>query len=217
MEKKWVNIALKAISYITLTSLLIVAGCFFSFTFHLLNLGKCLVIIPLSSCCISLVVFKLKRKQLIILSSIGTFLMLHFLITAIARYAVHFIAWNITDSYAAKGSNSLINWDIPLMSFTYTLYAAFFIIGIIYLHLLLKNPKNTTNIKRIILGIYILSFPTIRSWRIDCSDFYGNCPDSLQLVTPIVMSINPIYIFISIITAILVLKIYSIITKITFI
>jgi hypothetical protein len=127
-------------------------------------------------------------------------------------------AWNITNSDASD-VNSLINWDEALKRTTYSYYGVIFIIEIVFIHLLLKKNKYTKTVNRILAAVFILSSPSITSWNIafTCGGAMGNCQRTLDVITPVVMSINPLYISISVFCATIIVLIYSKIYKVSLI
>ena len=216
---------MKLIPFFTLIFLLFIA----SFIFIVLagpNDLKAYIVFPgiVSFIGTFLIMKEINHKYLMILNFIGMIIVAHFGLTELARFLTKYIARHITDSVVQWESfNHIhkaldkINWDTALKETVYTLYGAIFIIvTILVLYLLKKN--NGSKIKnRIISSLFILSFPTITSWQIEstCHQhlcFYDYQP--LDVVTPLIMSINPLYILCSLICALLILKIYAKFAKI---
>ena len=171
-----------------------------------------------------LIMKEINHKHLMILNFIGMIIVAHFGLTELARYFVKYIARHITDSVVQwERFNHIhraldkINWDTALKETVYTLYGAIFIIVTIFVLYLLKKNNGSKIKNRIISSLFILSFPTITSWQIEstCHQhlcFYDYQP--LDVVTPLIMSINPLYMLFSLTCALLILKAYSKLAKI---
>lgn len=219
MENKQTHTLLRITAYLTLSFILLVVVFIFllwvyseykheySIPYDILD---ALVISCLVSLFVSLFVLKLDRKYLIVLNVMGGVIALRFIVYGIAKSLLYFIAWYITDSNASD-VNSLINWDAELKTFVYCLYGVGFLIEIIYFHLIFIKRQTTKMQNRIMAGIFVLSFPTIASWPIEytCGGAFGNCTRYLDVVTPLLLSNNPIYMSISILIALTVVTMYS--------
>ena len=116
-----------------------------------------------------------------------------------AKGVVQYIANNITGSNANE-SCCYYEWDISLQIFTYSLYAAIFFIVTISLIFIWKKYKSLLFIKNIVVVIFIMIFPTHTFWGVasECGGF-GGCSNGnyFNIVTPVIMSINPIAMIIS--------------------
>jgi hypothetical protein len=224
MENAQTHTLLRIIAYLTLSFILLaVVFIFFLWVYseyrHEYSLPDdmldALVISCLISLFVSLFVLKLDRKYLIVLNVIGGIIVLRFIVYGLALSLLYFIAWYITNSNASD-VNSLINWDTELKVFVYCLYGIGLLIEIIYLHLIIVKRQTTKMQKRIMVGIFVLSFPTITSWPIEytCGGAMGNCTGYLDVVTPLLLSNNPIYMSISILIALTIVTMYAKLRKI---
>jgi len=180
-----------------------------------ISLRASFVISYISSFIGSIIVIKLNYKLLPVLKIIGALIILHFGLTEIARAVVHIVAHYLTNSVVG-GSNSRINWDAALSQTVYVIYGVLFVSKTVEIALVLKMKCFSKSVNRIISGLFVISFPTITSWQISytCGGFLGGCQRSLDVVTPLILSINPINILVSMICAVLILTVYSTFAKV---
>ncbi|MCL6417376.1 hypothetical protein MIB92_17080 [Aestuariirhabdus sp. Z084] len=113
-----------------------------------------------------------------------------------------FLAGYITNSCAfddAVGRCSKFKWDSDLMIAAYISYALV-MTGVIIASMKILNSKASRLIKQAAITAYVLSFPTYTHWGVAsiCKGF-GGCSVAyhIELITPLIMSTNPIPMLIS--------------------
>lgn len=152
----------------------------------------------------------MKYSAIILISLIAwslTFSLVHYKVRDIVRY----IANNITQSNAGPYCCKF-EWDFNLQIFMYFLYAIVFLLTTSSLIVVWKKYKETVSVKRILVIIFIMIFPTHTFWGVAsiCGGF-GGCSNGyyFNIVVPIIMSINPIAIIISAFVAYKIAMIYT--------
>lgn len=160
----------------------------------------------------------IQKNWLVILVAVIAF---RFILIEIATYVVYQLAWYVTDSSAGAYyigepyGYELINWDSNLKRVTYGLYGLAFCIEVICIHIILKfKAKHFKAISPIASIAFLLSFPTFTSWSIEipCErvNIFGfGCSRSIELIAPIIMSNNPVYIIISGAISLIGIKLYA--------
>ncbi len=156
------------------------------------------------------------------------FLVIGALLREFSSIIIHYIAYNITDSTNSGECfvcRSRTRWDTNLKIAAYLLYATIYTIIILAILAIRKRYKHSQKIQILLSSIFILSSPTITSWPVSrfCDhyewNFFTGCSYAVQVITPIIMSINPVNILISTIAAYCIIKLYvyicSLFTKCT--
>ena len=159
------------------------------------------------------------RKNIIVI--VAALILLHIISTEIARFAVNYLAMNVTDSIAPRFYTgtpydyALIHWDEKLKKLTYGIFGAIILFEIILIHIihlaLMTKKRLSKPTTYITVVIFLLSFPTVTNWSISIScegPSILSCAKTLYVVTPIIMSNNPIFITISLILALFIVNIY---------
>lgn len=143
------------------------------------------------------------KYSTIILIGFIAWLLIFALVHYTARDIVHYIANNITKSNAGPYCCKF-EWDQNLQIFMYSLYAIFFLLITSLLIVVWKQYREAIIVKRIIIMIFMMIFPTHTFWGVAsiCGGF-GGCSNGyyFNIIVPIVMSINPIAIIVSAIVA----------------
>jgi hypothetical protein len=128
-----------------------------------------------------------------------TFSLVHHKVREIVRY----IANNITKSNAGPYCCKF-EWDFNLQVFMYSLYVLIFLLTTSSLIVVWKKYKGAAIVKRILVVMFIMIFPTHTFWGVasNCGGF-GGCSNGyhFNMVVPIIMSTNPIAIIISALVA----------------
>jgi len=129
-----------------------------------------------------------------------TFTVVYFL----ARGIVRFIALNITNSHTENIGCCIFEWDLKLQIATYSFYLIAFIAITTSLIKILKY-SNSVKLNRSSVILFILSFPTYTTWRVNCEADLGgvDCGSDIYvhgIITPVIMSVNPASIIHEIIT-----------------
>ncbi len=136
----------------------------------------------------------------------------------IAREYVRFLAFNITNSFAFPNCSGChkFNWDTNLQLATYTTYTLFmlaFFVGLVKLY----RSSSPIYIKRSVLLVYILAFPTYTSWGVHsvCGGLMGcGVGYYVDIVAPIVLSTQPLFMLLSASLAYFFVWLYSRIAKV---
>lgn len=157
----------------------------------------------------SLVVFKIKPKYLKYFNTCWLILMFHFIAVEVARWMIYFIGKNISLSQVSEHNQNLI-WDHALKSSSYALYIMVTMLILFVLHRCYKKHHHLENIKLILIATFFMIFPTHTGWLIayTCGGFGGHCQRSLNVITPMILSINPLSISVSIVAAYFAYKTY---------
>lgn len=141
-------------------------------------------------------------------------IVLHFTATRVASLVVHLLGAHVTHSLAPayylgtpEGRITLpVHWDTALMQLTYGLYAALFLLMVVTLVTvtisLHRKGRLTKNARLVCGGVFVLAFPTLTSWPVrsgceNLASFPFPCYRTLDVITPVVMSVNPLHIAIS--------------------
>jgi hypothetical protein len=168
------------------------------------------VIVALISILSSLFVFKIKMKYLKCFTALWFLLLIHFIAVELARWAVHFLGKNITMSQVGESNHRLI-WDDALKFSSYALYIGVAALILLVLHRCFTKYHDVKNVKQLLVVIFFMIFPTYTDWIISytCGGFGGDCHRSLQIVVPLILSINPISMGFSLVAAYMSYKMYS--------
>ncbi len=132
----------------------------------------------------------------------GLFLWLFAFVTAhfIAKYIIRFLALNITNSNTTNIGCCKFEWDFALQIAAYSLYAIIFALILICIINIRKRYSDSKLINRVLLVIFIMSFPTHTFWGVAsmCAGF-GACSNGyyFNLIVPTIMSTNPLAISVS--------------------
>ncbi len=172
--------------------------------------------------------FNIKYPLSTILVAFLLFIIIGVILREFASVIIHYIAYNITDSHNpgfCTVCRTKTRWDANLKMAAYLLYATFYIIIVLVILAIRKRHNDSQKTQVLLSSIFILSSPTITSWPVSrfCDHYEWNfitgCSYGVQVITPIIMSINPVNILISTIVAYCIIKLYvyicSLFTKCT--
>lgn len=136
-----------------------------------------------------------------------SFLVVHF----IAKDVVRFLALNVVHSQTTGIGCCKFEWDLKLQIATYSLYAAAFLLLVWLLIEVRKRMTDSVTGNRILLVVFIMSFPTHTFWGVasNCKGV-GGCSDGsyFHIVVPTIMSTNPIAILLSALVAYQISRMY---------